>query len=89
MRLRNCLLLIGLPFILSVSMLHAQASDSEVLKANELLGRMTAQEKIGQLNQLFVFAGAPPDRDRGGYEDRVRRGEIGSFLFVTDAKRIG
>jgi beta-glucosidase len=49
---------------------------------------MTVQEKIGQLNQLFLFPGAPPDKNKGSYEDRVRRGEIGSFLFVTDSKRI-
>src|SRR5579859_4824141 len=79
---------ISLAFVGLASVLHAQISDNASFKANELLARMTILEKIGQMNQLFLFPGAPPDKEKGSYEDRVRRGEVGSFLFVTDPKQI-
>lgn len=50
----------------------------------ELLGKMTLEEKLGQMSQVALNA-------PGGEispEDRVRRGEIGSFLFTTDAGQI-
>ena len=85
---QGCALLTALVFLVTASKLNAQTQDDVLLKANELLARMTIQEKIGQMNQLFLFPGAPPDKEKGSYEDRVRRGEVGSFLFVTDPKRI-
>ena len=51
-------------------------------RVDALLGQMTLEEKIGQLNQLFMFT----PLQAGGLEERVRKGEIGSFLFVTDPK---
>src|ERR1700722_8905849 len=78
----------SLAFFASALTVHCQVAENQILKANELLARMTIQEKIGQMNQPFLFPGAPPDKDRGSYEDRVRRSEVGSFLFVTDPKRI-
>ena len=88
MRLLRPLFSGGVAYIVSASILHAQLANDELAKANGLLARMTVQEKIGQMNQLFLFPGAPPNKEKGSYEDRVRRGEIGSFLFVTDPKRI-
>jgi beta-glucosidase len=51
---------------------------------------MTQEEKIGQLNQPFYFKLPIPGvkSDPVSYEDHVRRGEVGSFLFVTDPKEI-
>src|SRR5271170_1441291 len=60
-------------------------------RADALLKQMTTEEKIGQLNQLFYFTQPLPGikhDDPVSYEDRVRHGEVGSFLFLTDPKEI-
>jgi beta-glucosidase len=49
-------------------------------RADALLARMTLDEKIGQLNQLFLF----PFQSSESFNDGVRKGQIGSLLFVTD-----
>ena len=46
--------------------------------ADALLQKMTLEEKIGQLSQLFGFE--PPEN----YEERISKGTVGSLLFVTD-----
>ncbi|WP_077355477.1 beta-glucosidase BglX [Brevundimonas sp. LM2] len=58
-------------------------------RVRDLLGRMTLDEKIGQLNQI------PGGRQRAlnsrldaAALDRVRRGEIGSFLHVAGAAQL-
>ena len=60
---------------------HAQTPppmDSRVqARAEALLQQMTLQEKLGQLSQLFWYKGIP--------DDRVRNGELGSYLFLTDS----
>lgn len=49
--------------------------------ANALLAQMTLEEKIGQMNQLFFFSTfQKPEMIEAG----IRKGEIGSLLFVTD-----
>jgi beta-glucosidase len=54
-------------------------TDKEIQsKVDALLAKMTLEEKIGQLNQLFVFGASGP------VEAGVSKGEIGSLLFVTD-----
>ena len=50
------------------------------VRANALLRRMTLDEKIGQLSQIFWYKGAP--------DDRIRKGQLGSYLFLTDAHEI-
>ncbi len=59
-------------------------------RATSLMAQMTADEKIGQLNQLFYFTEpiAGLTADTTSYEDRIRHGQIGSLLFVTDPKVI-
>jgi beta-glucosidase len=47
-------------------------------RVNTLIGKMTLDEKIGQLSQLFVL-----DKP-GPVEDAVAKGQVGSLLFVTD-----
>lgn len=47
-----------------------------------LLAKMTMDEKLGQLTQLFVFA---PNAE---VDARIRKGGLGSALFVTDPKEI-
>jgi len=53
-----------------------------VKRASELLHRMTTEEKLGQLVQLFVFAPSP------AVDERIRSGHMGSALFVTDPTEI-
>jgi beta-glucosidase len=54
-------------------------------RANALLARMTLAEKIGQLNQLFFFSSFQKEEF---IYDGIRKGEIGSLLFVTDPAMI-
>lgn len=63
-----------------VPRLDAQYTDPQVDKrVNALLGRMTLEEKIGQLTQIFyIIPGAVKP------EERIRKGQVGSFLFVTN-----
>jgi beta-glucosidase len=64
---------------------QAPSSAKDVEKrVEELLRQMTLPEKVGQLNQIFLFA----PQMYAGAEQRVRKGEIGSFLFVTDPAAI-
>src|ERR671939_525326 len=50
-------------------------------RIDDLLGRMTLEEKVGQLTQIT------PDRVPDT-EDRIRRGQVGSLLSIGDAARI-
>src|SRR5882724_7513649 len=49
-------------------------------RADALLAQMTLDEKIGQMNQLFFFGSKPVESVNTG----IRKGQIGSLLFVTD-----
>src|SRR5271167_4197260 len=81
--------MIGKPLLLSILLLiaatgrnfaqSAPRSDAEIQQAvDSLLQKMTTEEKIGQLSQLFVF-------DSGEkVEKSVAGGEVGSLLFITD-----
>jgi beta-glucosidase len=54
-------------------------------RVDDLMSRMTIDEKIGQLNQLFYFTQfMKPDMIEPG----LREGKIGSLLFVTDPATI-
>ena len=66
----------GLPLTASVS-----ASASIDGRVDELVSKMTIEEKVGQLNQLFYFTQfMKPEMVEPG----IREGKIGSLLFVTD-----
>ena len=81
--------MIGKPWLFSILLLiaatgrnfaqSAPRSDAEIQQAvDSLLQKMTTEEKIGQLSQLFVF-------DAGEtVEKSVAMGEVGSLLFITD-----
>lgn len=49
-------------------------------RVNALLAKMTLEEKIGQLTQMF-FRLIP---DTVKPEERIRKGQVGSYLFVTE-----
>ena len=53
-----------------------------VKRANDLLKQMTLEEKIGQMEQLFVFQPDP------AVDQRIKEGRLGSALFVTDPATI-
>lgn len=63
----------------------AQPGDKVKQRANALLAQMTLEEKIGQMNQQFFISMLHrPEM----FEEGIRKGEIGSLLFVTDPKLI-
>lgn len=50
-------------------------------KVERLLGEMTLEEKLGQMNQLSPW-------DYNDLAEKVRRGEVGSILNCTDPKQV-
>jgi len=50
---------------------------------NDLLARMTLEEKIGQMSQIALNSSEGPKRD-----ERITQGEVGSLLFVRDPREI-
>ena len=53
-------------------------------RIDALLARMTPEEKVGQLNQYSFGTPTGPGTGRSNVEEAIRRGEVGSFLNVTD-----
>src|SRR5882724_4967026 len=53
-------------------------------RADALLAQMTLDEKLGQLNQRFFFSFQKEE----SMNDGIRKGEIGSLLFITDPATI-
>ena len=51
--------------------------------ANNLLKKMTLEEKIGQMSQTAMNT-----PDKKAVDDGIRKGQIGSLLFITDATEI-
>jgi len=82
------LLLSGCVEVRGQAQSFASAEDNR--RADALLKQMTTAEKIGQLNQPFYLKLPLPGvkADPVSYEDHLRRGEIGSLLFLTDPQEI-
>jgi beta-glucosidase len=77
-----CLIIIVLALPLKSS---GSSSSSIDRRVDELLSKMTLEEKVGQLNQLFYFTQfMKPEMVEPG----IRVGKIGSLLFVTDPATI-
>ena len=73
------LLLVPLPQTLGQATTSREVTASK--RAGALLAKMTLEEKIGQLNQIFFFSQLmKPEMMEPG----IREGNIGSLLFVTD-----
>jgi beta-glucosidase len=85
--LRVCI--VGL-LLLGAAQAQRFTTPEDTARADALLKQMTIQEKIGQLNQPFYAKLPIPGVkiDPVPYEERVRRSEVGSFLFLTDYKEI-
>ncbi len=64
------------------AVVKSSADDARVRqRADALLAKMMLEEKIGQMNQLFFFRQfQKPEM----MDDGIRKGAIGSLLFVTD-----
>ena len=73
-----CLIIIAIALPAQSFGTNSSAIDRRV---DELLAKMTLEEKVGQLNQLFYFTQfMKPEMVEPG----IREGKIGSLLFVTD-----
>ncbi len=59
-------------------------SGKDTKRANELLAKMSPQEKIGQLHQVWGIDLIP---DAPKPDDMVRQGLVGSMLYVIEPKK--
>src|SRR5882762_10916840 len=55
-------------------------------KAEALLGKMTLDEKVGQLAQYSAGQPTGPGTGRTDYEDMIAKGQIGALLNIATAK---
>ena len=53
-------------------------------RVEALIKQMSLEEKIGQLNQYSYGTPTGPSTGRSAVEEAIKRGEVGSFLNVTD-----
>lgn len=87
----SAVLVTALSFVSEPARLFSQAAaqqptDAEVNRfIDDLLGKMTLQEKIGQMEQA---AGQPMYTPPSKADELARSGAVGSFLFTTDPERI-
>ena len=72
------------PAQLSAQTPSALTSDTEANRfVDDLLAKMTLEEKVGQMSQIALNTPNKALRD-----ERILKGEVGSFLFITDPKEI-
>ena len=63
---------------------RTMSSDSEAAQfVDDLLAKMTLEEKVGQMSQIALNT-----PDKALRDERILKGEVGSFLFITDPKEI-
>jgi beta-glucosidase len=88
----RCVVLLSVPgfagsFVLAqrnVQNAAVSADDPKALRfVNDLLGRMTIEEKLGQMSQIAHQEPGPVPHD-----ERIRKEQVGSFLFITDPVEI-
>jgi beta-glucosidase len=89
-KIRSALVVVLLWCIASTHFVFAQtrkqwenAPDIE-RRVEALLKQMSPEEKIGQLNQYSYGQPTGPATGRSAPDEAIRRGEVGSFLNVTD-----
>lgn len=78
------------PFVLAMILASSCTPGGESKRVEELLGKMTLEEKIGQLNQYtsrWEMTGPAPESDwaQDGL-NRIESGELGSMLNVVGAE---
>jgi len=57
-------------------------------KIDELLRKMTLEEKVGQLVQYSSGQPTGPGTGRTDYEDMIRKGEVGALFNITTATQV-
>lgn len=57
-------------------------------KVEELLRRMTLEEKVGQLVQYSAGQPTGPGTGRADYDDMIRKGEVGALFNITTAHQV-
>ena len=68
----------------SVPLATAPADDAKASRfVSDLLGKMTLEEKLGQMSQISY-----KDAHSVSHEERILKGQTGSFLFLTDPAEI-
>lgn len=81
MKILLLVLLLLVPFTQPLGQATTSRDTTASKRAGALLAKMTLEEKIGQLNQIFFFSQLmKPEMMEPG----IREGNIGSLLFVTD-----
>jgi len=86
-RTLSLLLLCGLYLTPAIAQAPSYESSPEGIKAahfvDELLQQMTLEEKLGQMSQIPLN-----QKENVTPDERILKGQVGSFLFLTDAKEI-
>ena len=77
--------LVSMCVLAATTLAHAAGSESEVVES--LLGRMTLEEKLGQLNQIDGRPSADEPNVPHVDEEQVRAGSIGSLLNVYGVEK--
>ena len=79
----------GLVLSLPVALCLAQSSQrwqddaTEARFVNDLLQKMTLEEKLGQMSQIPLN-----QKESVSPDERILKGQVGSFLFITDPEEI-
>src|SRR4051794_15856567 len=72
--------------VVTVAPPNAQLADPKLnQRVEELLKKMTLEEKAGQLMQFSAGAPTGPGTGRTNYEDGIAKGQIGSLLNAVGA----
>ena len=66
----------------------AFSESSAEKKIDELLHKMTLEEKVGQLVQYSAGQPTGPGTGRTDYDDMIRKGEIGALFNITTARQV-
>lgn len=72
------------PFTYAQSRAQWQNAPDTERRVEALLKQMSLAEKVGQLNQYSYGTPTGPSVGRSAVEESIRKGELGSFLNVTD-----
>jgi beta-glucosidase len=68
---------------------RANSSDSGAeKKIDDLVKKMTLEEKVGQLVQYSAGQPTGPGTGRTDYDDMIRKGEVGALFNITTARQV-
>ncbi|HKW34108.1 MAG TPA: glycoside hydrolase family 3 N-terminal domain-containing protein [Candidatus Acidoferrum sp.] len=72
----------------SSSLATALSEPSVEKKVDELLHKMTLEEKVGQLVQYSAGQPTGPGTGRTDYDDMIRKGEVGALFNISTARQV-